>query len=160
MKSLLHVTAVVIVAGISPSVRAQFYRLDGTNPPGSLLNIGQMPPCGAVNPRPPPCSPWLDIPVFGSLNVYKNGAAPPANPAVAVANIHSYLSGAGGGVYGGVQTVFAPFFADSVMATQGQNISLFGYGRGLGKGNNNVINAVMDCWGGSALNGPGSAPNC
>ena len=161
MKTSFHSIALVIAAGLLPPAWAQFdqtyYRLDGGNS-GSLLNIGQMPPCGSVNPTPPPCSPCLNLPVYGSLNLHKNGTAPNNN--VAVANIHSYLTGVSGGTYNSVQTVFTPFFADSVMATQGQNISLFGYGRGLGKGNNNTLNSIMDCWGGSALNGVGSVPSC
>jgi len=116
MKTSFHSIALVIAAGLLPPAWAQFdqtyYRLDGGNS-GSLLNIGQMPPCGSVNPTPPPCSPWLNLPVYGSLNLHKNGTAPNNN--VAVANIHSYLTGVSGGTYNSVQTVFTPFFADSVM---------------------------------------------
>lgn len=160
MKNLFRLTG-LITAGFLYLTPAQpqsldqtYYRLDGANS-GSLLNIGKIPPNPACAPGKS-CSPWLNIPVNPSLFVYQDGAAPNTNEAVA--KVRSYMNGVRGGTYGSVQTIFTPYWADSVMSTQGQN--MFGYGKGLGKGNNNTINSLMDCWAGSALNETGSIPSC
>lgn len=71
------------------------------------------------------------------------------------------LSPSGGAYGGGVQSAYPVIFVNTDSATQGQQLSMFGYINGRGRGNATFLNSEVRCYGGGDIvSGADAVPEC